>query len=67
VTVAASRRTAATEWGRPQHVSSQRLHFRRRALSPSIPHDPGVTQRADVLVLEDNPTELEEIVTVTQA
>ena len=26
-----------------------------------------MTQRADVLVLEDNPTELEEIVTVTQA
>ena len=44
-----------------------RLHFRRRALWPSIPHDPGVTQRADVLVLEDNPTELEEIVTVTEA
>ena len=44
-----------------------RLHFRRRALWPSIPHDRGVTQRADVLVLEDNPTELEEIVTVTQA
>ena len=44
-----------------------RLHFRRRALWPSIPHDPGVTLRADVLVLEDHPAELEEIVTVTEA
>ena len=51
----------------PHQPSRQRLHFRRRALLPSIPHDPGVTQRADVLVLEDNPTELEEIVTVAEA
>ena len=52
---------------RPERPSAMRLHFRHRALWPSIPHDPGVTQRADVLVLEDNPTELEEIVTVTEA